>query len=356
MEQTREQVLNGLYALRAGLSVISVEYDKISDIKINRLKDAVAAGDKLQPYYSRIIKNSCTPETRRQWDNFMGVILAHGLDWYNILSDIYGENFKQADGFAARDSFFGKEFYPYESQKVGFEEEIKLYKYLYPNGNAAFADYFSENACGSTKGAMERYLLVEWLKSGYLNESLKAKIALQRGKLFGKKLLAELEQMQLDLPALQREINEAESKAAKSLKETIEGAIAWYNALQAQFSDLLDIRDWKHLDLVIYYFETRRADNVKEALQLVDREMQTQRIENLIVAATNQICNTIALGFNMLQNTMISCFNAISAKMNGAFVPAQTGADGAFMGNALKAKANVTSERIMDEVKHILCM
>lgn len=34
---------------------------------------------------------------------------------------------------------------------------------------------------------------------------------------------------------------------------------------------LIDFRDWENIDLIIYYFETGRADDMKEALQLVDR-------------------------------------------------------------------------------------
>ncbi len=361
MEENKEQVLNELYALRAGLSVISKEYDKMLNIKINCLKEVIAIGSKAESYYTCIIKDSYFPSMKPHWEHFIGIILSHNFDWYNILMDIYGEEFKQSDSFVVRDNFFRKEFNSYEHKNIGLEYEIKLHKKLnpYQDQDKSFGDYFTENGCSCTKCAMERYLLVQWLKSEYMDESLKAKIAFQRGKLFGgKKLLAELEQMQGNLPSLRREIVEAESEATNSLQEAKDGAVILYNALQTEFNHFLDIRDWKYLDFIIYYFETRRADTVKEALQFVDKEMQTQRIEQLIVAATQQICNTLAIGFNMLQNTIINCYNALSAQIaqSSSAISTQIHADAAYLCNALKAKANVPSEQIMNEVKHILNM
>ena len=52
-------------------------------------------------------------------------------------------------------------------------------------------------------------------------------------------------------------------------------------------------RDWKYTDTLIYYFETGRADSVKEALQHLDREIQTNEIIKTIERSTNYICNTI---------------------------------------------------------------
>lgn len=143
----------------------------------------------------------------------------------------------------------------------------------------------------------------------------------------------------------------------KSITTIKSGCEELYVALQKEFNNLLDARDWKNLDLVIYYFETRRADSVKEALQLVDREMQTQRIENIIIAATNQICNTLAIGFTMLQDTMVTCCNRLSAQIAQASAVQSSQltqlTNSVNMGNALKAKANVTSEQLMNDVKQI---
>lgn len=130
-----------------------------------------------------------------------------------------------------------------------------------------------------------------------------------------------------------------------------------YSTLQKQYSSLLDVRDWKHLDLVIFYFETRRADSVKESLQLVDKEMQTRRIVKTIQEASEQICSTIRDGFVTLNNNITNCFTALSNQLasqhsrNLALLQGLT--TSVNLNNALQAKANKTSEQLMDDVKHI---
>lgn len=47
-------------------------------------------------------------------------------------------------------------------------------------------------------------------------------------------------------------------------------------ALDNSYGDILDSRDWDKLDKIIYLLETHRADTVKEALQLIDRERNRQ--------------------------------------------------------------------------------
>lgn len=134
----------------------------------------------------------------------------------------------------------------------------------------------------------------------------------------------------------------------------------FYMALKKQFDSLLDERDWKNLDLVIYELETRRADSVKEALQLVDRELQTERIQQTIVQATEQICYEIRRGFAEIKATIIECSSVISAQL--ATVSMQLSetnehladlCDGVNMSNALQAKANVSSAKLLSDVHAI---
>lgn len=46
--------------------------------------------------------------------------------------------------------------------------------------------------------------------------------------------------------------------------------------LENTYGDILDSRDWDKLEAIIYLLETHRADTVKEALQLIDRERNRQ--------------------------------------------------------------------------------
>ena len=69
-----------------------------------------------------------------------------------------------------------------------------------------------------------------------------------------------------------------------------------YEALQREYGSILDERDWQYLDLVIFYYETGRAFTKQEALQQVDREVQTERIIDSIDRAAVYIGNTIRMG------------------------------------------------------------
>lgn len=130
-----------------------------------------------------------------------------------------------------------------------------------------------------------------------------------------------------------------------------------YKALVANYSKILDLRDWKYLDLIIYAIETHRAENIKEALNFVDSEMRMQRMAALIENATNEICNTISMSMSALQNTMVDCCNSINARITAVGGELSAKMDRAIsateMSNALLAKANVSSEKLLNQVTSI---
>lgn len=172
-----------------------------------------------------------------------------------------------------------------------------------------------------------------------------------------------------NLPALREEARTVLNERNDTISPLVESCKVYHKALTEQYSPLLDERDWQHLDLVIYQLETRRADSVKEALQLVDRELQTERLENSIRAAIKSICFTLQRGFAALQDSInINC-----AKINDSLYAMSTDIIAAMnlnnrqltdavkgqlavltnsvnVGNALQAKANETSAQLMDDV------
>lgn len=88
-----------------------------------------------------------------------------------------------------------------------------------------------------------------------------------------------------------------------------------YDRLVAQFKTVLDIRDWKHIDLVIFYFETGRADTLKEALQQVDRKVQTDEIIEAIETAGQNISSTIRMSMNELRGDLNRSFAKLSVQL-----------------------------------------
>ena len=159
-----------------------------------------------------------------------------------------------------------------------------------------------------------------------------------------------------------------------------------YDSLVVKFKSTLDIRDWKYLDLIIFYFETGRAETLKEALQQVDRRVQTNEIIGAIRNASASISKTIEGSMSSLQGTIQLGFNNLSKqlevqhqeqmgvlndinssiKSNSKYladISAKIDTTNKYiekinttseLSNALLAKINVDSTRIWDDVDYML--
>lgn len=148
-------------------------------------------------------------------------------------------------------------------------------------------------------------------------------------------------------------------------------ALALFNVLNENFGKTLDVRDWGNLDMVIYCIETNRADSVKEALQQVDKQRQTDRLAEAISIAGEAISKTVREGLSYLHRDMIKCFTQISdmmilqtqamaagmmminASVNGLSSDIQVMTSASEMNNALLRQANVSSERLIGEVTEL---
>lgn len=76
--------------------------------------------------------------------------------------------------------------------------------------------------------------------------------------------------------------------------------------------DILTEDDWKNVDLLIFYLNTGRADTLKEALQLVDRQRQTDQIVRAIETASDYIAKTIRENTIGLANVVVNCFSGLN--------------------------------------------
>ena len=86
--------------------------------------------------------------------------------------------------------------------------------------------------------------------------------------------------------------------------------------LHEQFDHLLSETDWQNVDLLIFYLETGRADSLKEALQLVDRQRQTNQITHAVSAAANHISGAIHTASVRLGEAMYCGFRDLGNRMN----------------------------------------
>lgn len=164
---------------------------------------------------------------------------------------------------------------------------------------------------------------------------------------------------------------ESMAKAQNEATEHAVAGLAMIDALDSAYSDMLDMRDWANTDIIIFALETRRAENMKEALQVVDGERRTERIVAAVDDAGREICKSINTGLHRLQSEMTRCFgilgrivalqgDRIATGMRG--LSADIAANNSYlaglttqasMNNALLAKANENCSALADNVTRL---
>lgn len=87
------------------------------------------------------------------------------------------------------------------------------------------------------------------------------------------------------------------------------------STLETNYMSVIMQSDWENIDMVIYYLSTGRADDLKEALQLYDRQKQTDDIVGAIKQAEYTIANEIRSGMRALGKAMIQCFDRLSNQL-----------------------------------------
>lgn len=160
------------------------------------------------------------------------------------------------------------------------------------------------------------------------------------------------------IPELEEKDNKAKLKLKTEPVKYLITSNGIYDILVKEYSKLIDTRDWENLDLVIFYFETGRAKSMQEALQLVDRQRQNDRIVEAINEASYQVCNTINAGIEHIQNVVVGCAKVLSTQLDE--IASQQKALGreisnlqisaSTMQNALKAKSNVSSNQLAEDI------
>lgn len=162
---------------------------------------------------------------------------------------------------------------------------------------------------------------------------------------------SDLEEFKSDLINTEAELDNKKILFSNVKKEIGREVEIIDHTLVSTFGTILDKRDWENLDLIIYYYETGRADSVKEALQLVDKEKRNDALIEAIGIATNEICRSI----HSLGKVIIQGFSSLSAQLEaqraqiaGAMSDILTQQT---LNNALLAKANVSSKQMVEQMK-----
>lgn len=97
--------------------------------------------------------------------------------------------------------------------------------------------------------------------------------------------------------------------------QATEKSIAIKSALNEQFDAIISEADWENVDLLIFYLNTGRADSLKEALLLVDRQRQTDQIVHAINSAADYVSNTMRENTYRLAMSMSRCFGRLSEQI-----------------------------------------
>ncbi len=134
----------------------------------------------------------------------------------------------------------------------------------------------------------------------------------------------------------------------------------FFNALQRAYAKVIDIRDWKHIDLIIFYFETGRAETLKEALQQVDHQIQSDNIVNALGYAIRELKQTILFSASKLADIMGKGMTLLSNQLSS--LQAQIGERNQMFSQlvntksmtvALQEKSDSSSTRLMEDVHYM---
>lgn len=87
-------------------------------------------------------------------------------------------------------------------------------------------------------------------------------------------------------------------------------------ALVDSYSSLLSPADWQHIDVIMYYLETHRADSIKEALNIIDSKLQFEQLTQVVVSSAEAVCGYIQNGFIKLNNNLIKSHEMIMDKIS----------------------------------------
>ncbi len=358
MEESKTNLINDLYSLRAGLSAISKERDNLRKCCIAVNQESVRkTREEYNRYIRKFVRTHDASNSKEINDHITNVKLGAGYTYNDDgtkKANYSNEDYEQAYQLQ---TFTQK----YEETKEGRREELK-----YGVVGILFAL------------ATIAKIIVAVIYS-VLNELVGMKIFSVLSGLCGissiicilnwvlvkrenkcnheKEMIALYPKWKLNVGLIFSRIDaQMSAKLQERIAPIIKKGYSLYVALQEKFKDLIDVRDWEHLDLIIFYLETGRADTKKEALQLVEREIQTNRIVNAINTATQQICNTIdrmaqqvgaRLDTLSSQLTLIAVQRHMHIEQAGRLITATE------MQNALLEKAETSAEKLIEEAEYI---
>lgn len=298
--EQKNQMLADLYALRAGMSAISIERDKFG-VKEKAYSDARRKVDCACYEYENAENSVSRCDEYDKKDSLQKTEEKAKLD-LTFKKTVIGS--LGAGIVGALIPWF---FYFATSGDYGQDSK---YGYSY------WKEYLIASACilgiifvvGLAFALIVKVSNGKDLQKRIKEGSGKSKQDLKDAKARLSQAAADCDSAQKALAIVSKDYEKVKSVSTKLSQEM-------YNALVAQFKSVLDIRDWEHIDLIIFNFETGRADTLKEALQQVDRRVQTDEIIEAIESAGSSIAATINVTMRELRSDLNKSFNRLSEQL-----------------------------------------
>ena len=298
--EQKNQMLADLYTLRAGMSAISIERDKFS-VKEKAYSDAKRKVDCACYEYENAEKFVSRCDEYDKKDSLQKTEEKVKLD-RTFKKTVIGS--LGAGIVGALIPWF---FYFVTSGDYGQDSKY---------GYSFWEKYLLVSVCilgiifvvGLAFALIVRVNNGKYLQKRVEEESGKSKQDLKDAKARLSQATADCDSAQKALTIVSKDYEKVKSVSTKLSQEM-------YNALVAQFKSVLDIRDWEHIDLIIFNFETGRADTLKEALQQVDRRVQTDEIIEAIESAGSSIAATINVTMRELRSDLNKSFNRLSEQL-----------------------------------------
>ena len=308
----KAKILGELYAIRSVLSIISENWDAIERSKKNLINK----------YYANFTKNA------RQH-----MIERHMGKWAKYKVSTIKAELSQKTAKAEKDlEELQKEYEIKQNEVVGFFQRRAKKRQLLNLQNQIYA---KRNLISKLKNEIKDFDNKSRYPIGtYIDETLV--ITGDRFTYYSESRDV-IKQIHVDYLKLSLDVLDNKAKWFP-LPSSIRDVLQWVtpqekekldNFIESRKSDsrelidnarivykIIDFRDWGNVDLIIYYFETGRADDLKEALQLVDRQLQTNQLVEAIRMASNQIEETIYQSTKALGGALADSFSLLSKQMN----------------------------------------
>ena len=312
---TKNEILAQLYAIKAGLSIISQEKDKIAkqesilqniDNDLNRAKaelsryteSARQLEQQVDDFESRLANPSLShvKKTTKEAPVKWGILVA-GFIIGMILPITIGAMIGGMDWF--EDSAWVAWVGGFAGIGLATPIHISLHKKAQAKADAQAEEEYQK--------ALQR-------ERQHQTAQIKKQLDNYKASLSANKQHQESWQNKVDELTDKFNLQYAIYTEQKDLSLGVAKTV--YDALIAEYATVLDPRDWKNIDFIIFYYETGRVDTIKEALIHVDKQRQTETIANAIKQASQEISSTINTSMVMLRADLNTCFGALSTQLD----------------------------------------